>query len=190
MNSALEISTSTSKIFRHILDILDTIGHTGFVMSNERYAELLSETIKAMEDRLEAVNTQRVAHIAEAGRLQDEMNAMRADIEALTAVWNRTPSRGKEMVETKPLASVKGFTVAIEYVLKALGTKMSPPEIRDKMTEWGYDTGKYTTNLVASIHSVLRRLVAKGSIQEITDGEKRKSYQWIKDSERLTQILS
>jgi hypothetical protein len=159
-------------------------------MSNQRYAELLGETIKAMEDRLEAVNKQRVAHIVEAGRLQEEMNAMRADIQALTVVWNRTPSRGKEMGETKPLASIKGFTAAIEYVLKALGTNMSPPEIRDKLAEWGYNTEKYETDIVASIHSVLKRLVAKGSVQEITDGERRKSYQWIKDSERLTQILS
>ncbi len=159
-------------------------------MSNERYAELLGETIKAMEDRLDSVNKQRLAHIVEAGRLQEEMKAISEDIQALTAVWNRTPSRGKEMGETKPLASANGFTEAIEYVLKNMGTKMSPPDIRDKMTEWGYDTGKNATNIVASIHTVLKRLVAKGSVREILDSEKRKSYQWIKDSERLTQILS
>jgi hypothetical protein len=94
------------------------------------------------------------------------------------------------MGETKPLASVTGFTEAIEYVLKNMGTKMSPPGIRDKMTEWGYDTEKNDSNIVASIHTVLKRLVAKSSVREILDGEKRKSYQWIKESERLTQIMS
>lgn len=190
MNCSQEVSTSPSKIFRHILDILDTIGHTGFAMSNEKYNELLGETVKAMEERLSELKGRRAVAVIQVMSIDKEIKAAEEDIQTLTAIWNRTPSRGKEMSETKPLASVKSFTAAIEYVLKNTGTKMSPPEIRDKLVEWGYNTEKYTTDIVASIHSVLRRLVAKDMVQEILDGEKRKSYQWIKDSERLKRFLS
>ncbi len=71
------------------------------------------------------------------------------------------------------------MTDAIVFILRTLGTKLSPTDVRDKMQEWGYDFSKYETDVVSSIHTILKRLAARGQAQEFNEGHRRKSYKWI-----------
>lgn len=61
-----------------------------------------------------------------------------------------------------------GLTDAIRYVLGTFaglnGFPMTPVEIRDKLSERGYDIGGYK-NVMASIHTILRRLQKKNEIK-------------------------
>lgn len=180
MNRFPEIHTSPSKIFRHLLDILDALGQNVLVVSNDEYAKLLAQTIKAMEDRLTDLHARREQLAAELLELDNAIALATEDIKAATAIWGRSSFGAQAIGETKPLLNVTGFTEAIEYVLRTLSTKLSPTEIRDKLADWGYDLEKYETDVVASIHTVLRRLQKRGKVQEFQDGDRRKSYQWIK----------
>jgi hypothetical protein len=178
MTPPINAQTSISSILRPLFDILDTFGHNDPVVSNDKYAELLGKTVEAMEERLSALKATRLSLFDQIDKLDEDIQAAEADIQSLKAVWNRTPFRGKEIGNTKPLLDEKSFTAAIEYVLKALGTKMSPTEIRDKMAEWGFDIGNYKSDVVASIHTTLKRLAKNGRVKPHHDGPRRTLWEW------------
>lgn len=181
MNLAGNAATSISPILRPLFDILDTFGHNDPVVSNDKYAELLGQTVRAMEERLSALKANRLSVFDQIDKLDEDIAAAEADIQALNAVWNRTPFREKEIGNTKPLLNEKSFTAAIEYVLKALGTKMSPTEIRDKMKEWGFDIEGYKSDVVASIHTTLKRLAKSGRVTRYQEGPRRTVWEWNKE---------
>lgn len=183
MNPTSNAQTSISTILRPLFDILDTFGHNDSVVSNEKYAELLGKTVQAMEERLSALKASRASLFDQLDKFDEDIQAAEADIQALNAIWNRTPFRGQQIGNTKPLRSEKSFTTAIEYVLKGFGTKMSPTEIRDKMAEWGFDIGSYKSDVVASIHTTLRRLHKQGKVEKFNEGQRRNSYEWKRETE-------
>jgi len=155
------------------------------VVSNEKYAELLGQTVRAMEERLSALQANRASLVDQIEKLDGDIAAAQADIQALSAVWNRTPFREQQIGNTKPLSSEKSFTAATEYVLKALGTKMSPTEIRDKMAEWGFDFESYRSDVVASIHTTLKRLAKSGRVRPYRDGPRRTLWEWVREPDRV-----
>jgi hypothetical protein len=186
MNPVSDAKTSISPILRPLFDILDTFGHNHPVVSNEKYAELLGQTVRAMEERLAALKEERALLFERIDQLDERIQEAEKDIQALAAVWNRTPFKEYEMGDTKPLRSEKSFTVAIEFVLKTLGEKMSPPQIRDKMVEWGFDLGNYQSDVVASIHTTLKRLNSGGRVTPHRDGPRRTLWEWNKESNTRT----
>jgi hypothetical protein len=186
MNSANDAQTSISPILRPLFDILDTFGHNYSVVSNEKYAELLGQTVRAMEERLSALRLERALLFERIDKLDESIQKAEADMQSVNAIWNRTPFREHEIGNTKPLSSEKSFTAAIEYVLKALGTKMSPTEIRDKMAEWGFDIKGYKSDVVASIHTTLKRLAKNGRITPYQEGPRRTVWEWNKESNTRT----
>ena len=174
-------ASSISPILGPLFDILDSIGHNGIVLSDDKYADLLGQTVRAMKERLSVLQDKKGILLDQVDKLDEEITTAQRDLEAFTAIWNRTPFRGLEMGNTKPLSSEKSFTAAIEYVLKALSRKMSPTEIRDKMGEWGFDLSVYESNVVASIHTTLKRLAANGRVICHHEGPRRTLWEWAKE---------
>lgn len=66
---------------------------------------------------------------------------------------------GEEFVEEDTL----GLTDAIRQAFKTHTTALQPTEVRDKLQQLGHDLTKYG-NMMASIHAVINRLVAKQEI--------------------------
>jgi hypothetical protein len=68
-----------------------------------------------------------------------------------------------------------GFTDAIRAVFEGVGTNgtLTPLEVKSRMEMMGYDITKYG-NVMASVHTVINRLAAKGEIRQIgtRDGNK------------------
>lgn len=80
-----------------------------------------------------------------------------------------------------------GFTDSIREVLKAGGTWMTPIHVRDGLLRTGYPLDTYT-NPLASIHTVLKRLVNRGEI-EVFNADEATFYRWIVTAqERLDRL--
>ncbi len=149
--------------------------------ANEKYSELLGQTVREAEERIAAMKGNRARLMNHVEAWDKEIEAATADLQALTAVWNRTPFGDQQLANTKPLRSEKSLTGAIEYVLKSLDRKMSATEIRDKMGEWGFDFAGYKSNVVASVHTTLKRLAANGRVTVYNDGPRRRRWEWAKE---------
>lgn len=155
------------------------------VIAKDDYAKLLGQTIRAMEDRVAGMRSQRELLASQLRELDDQIAVAQQDVETAKTIWNRTPFSGAEVGDPKPLAGM-GMTEAIRYVLSRLMLRMTPTEVRDKMAEWGYDFSKYETDVVSSIHTVLKRFAAKGDAKEFDEGRRRKSYKWSSESNTQT----
>lgn len=100
-----------------------------------------------------------------------------AQIEAMTQTFNAiAPLLGEQPIPTINSASAfvtvevlkaGGITVAVRTVLDSLPYEdFSPPEIRDRLQQWGWDWTDYA-NPLSAIHNVLKRLVDAGFVREI-----------------------
>jgi hypothetical protein len=186
MNPLCSDTTDVSLILRPLFDILDGFGHNYSVVSNEKYAELLGQTVRAMEERLAALKEERALLFEKIDKLDERIQKAESDIQAIRGIWLHTPFGEQEVGDTKPLLKEKSFTTAIEFVLKTLGDKMSPPEIRDKMAEWGFDMESYQSDVVASIHTTLKRLAKSGRVVSYQEGPRRTVWEWNKEANTRT----
>jgi predicted nuclease with TOPRIM domain len=72
---------------------------------------------------------------------------------------------------------ITGLTDAIREILSSHAEHyLSPVHVRDLLKEMGFDTGKYK-NVLASIHTVLKRLLGQGEVLDSSD-EGRVVYRW------------
>lgn len=152
--------------------------YNAVMVLNDEYAKLLGKTIQAMEDRLVSMRAQRDRLLEQLREIDDQITIAQQDIETAKAIWTRSPFSVRPVGDTKPIAEM-GMTDAVRYVLQTLMQRMTPPEVRNKMAEWGFDFSKYESDEVSSIHTTLKRLAAKGDVDEINEGHRRKSYKWI-----------
>jgi len=60
----------------------------------------------------------------------------------------------------------KGLTGAIRWVLMAAKQPLYAPDIRRELESVGYDVGS-SPNVLVSIHTILRRLVADGEVKQV-----------------------
>jgi len=75
-----------------------------------------------------------------------------------------------------------GLTDAVREVLKSAAPgSCSPVYIRDSLKAKGYDMSEYK-NVLASIHTILKRLAAKGEVKDSNSPEGRTVYKWAKKS--------
>ena len=87
---------------------------------------------------------------------------------------------GEEYVEEDAL----GLTESVRLALKTAGSQMTPQAVRARLMSMGFDVTKYG-NLLAAIHTVLKRLDEKGEAKETTKG----SYSWIGKSPSTEERL-
>jgi len=80
---------------------------------------------------------------------------------------------GEKFIEEDTL----GLTDAIRQAFKTAGRRLAPTEVKDRLESIGYDTSKYG-NMMASVHSVINRLVQQKQLQQINVGGK-PGYEWI-----------
>lgn len=78
----------------------------------------------------------------------------------------------------KPLAAEDSFSNAICFALKTGKSELTPVEVRDKMEVLGYDFTKYESDPLASIHTLLKRMVKKGIVKPRRWPHNRTTYTW------------
>lgn len=74
-----------------------------------------------------------------------------------------------------------GLTEACREVVKAAAPDgLTPVDVKEGLRKWGFDMSGYT-NILASIHTVLKRLAKSGVIDEgrpVNDKEGKRVYRW------------
>jgi hypothetical protein len=85
-----------------------------------------------------------------------------------------TLSRLIGLTPTVPLSITQGVRLAMRS-----GVPMTPTDVRDRLIAIGVDLSIYS-NVLAVIHTVLRRLNEAGEIRLIPKGDGKKAYLWEK----------
>lgn len=102
---------------------------------------------------------------------EKKISGLRATIAALSRMLD------EEFVEEDAL----GLTDAIRQAFKSAGTNgnLTATEVRGKLEMLGFDIRKYG-NLMASVHTIVGRLVNSGYIRHVgtRGGENKPTYQW------------
>lgn len=70
-----------------------------------------------------------------------------------------------------------GLTDACRAVLRNAGKPMTPLEVRDRLAAVGFDLSRYS-NVLASIHTVLKRLNQSGELRFVARAPGKHAYEW------------
>ncbi len=134
-------------------------------MTDSDYEEILE---KAKRDLLSEQNA-----LGECLKRQEahekKITGLRATIAAISRMLDR------DFVEEDAI----GLTDAIREAFKSVGQgSLIPTEVKSRLEMMGYDTARYG-NLMASVHTIINRLVQKGEIRQIGMRDNKPAYQWV-----------
>jgi hypothetical protein len=172
---ALFISESTKQIayFQQLADILD--------ISDLALALFLDIVYKSPMNRIDFKETLKNAK-AELAELQHEMGLClqrQEELEKKIAairqmIMGFSAALGEQFVEEDSL----GLTDAIRQAFKTHEAPLTPTDVRGRLEALGYDTSKYG-NMMASVHTIINRLVTQGQIRQNGTIAGKPAYQWI-----------
>ncbi len=75
------------------------------------------------------------------------------------------------------LADQMGMTDSCRIVLEVAEKELSPVEVRDQLESIGLTSTRYG-NLLASIHTTLKRIVARGEAEKVATPDRGTAYRW------------
>ena len=119
------------------------------------------ESLEAAKVELSHLQQELGSCLKEQTRLEKKIVAVRQMIVGFS------DALGEKFVEEDSL----GLTDAIRQAYKTAGGKLAPTDLKDRLESIGYDTSKYG-NLMASVHSVINRLITQGQLRPIAVGQK------------------
>jgi hypothetical protein len=107
-----------------------------------------------------------------------DIERLKAVIEALANMLDNPEDTSSELCEMESILGPGGLTDAVRRTLEASTARgMTPVEVRDALVSSGLDLSRYV-NPLASIHTILKRLVkADDARPAIIDGDET-VYQW------------
>jgi len=121
-----------------------------------------------------------------AQKIQEELGALeiqQEDIERRIARLKQTlvglaplsePPDGGLLRSFRSALDSMSLTDAVRQILQAASTPLAPVEIKQQLLNMGKDLSDQK-NVMASIHSLLKRLVGSGEIEQVGNGL---TYQW------------
>lgn len=134
-------------------------------MNTEAYKAALKQAKKELENAVDGLGEMVKQQDAQERRIVE----LRQTVSALSRLC------GEQYEEADAL----GLTDAIRLALRTAGVEMMPNSIKGRMESMGFDTSKYG-NVLASVHTVLRRLKDQGQVEEVpVKGTDKVAYRWI-----------
>jgi hypothetical protein len=141
---------------------------------------------KALHDAREEL----VKLLGQKEEIDQRVERLRQAVDGLAALCGEEPQNVQptylqsEIIRTyenilESITGKPGLTDAIRAALKAFGRPMTPIEVRDGLISLGYDLSVYS-NVLASIHTALKRLHESREITKHADREGKVSYEWNK----------
>lgn len=111
-------------------------------------------------------------------RLEARIAQCEPVVKALAQSIEDRTEREQKLAELEYLVKPEGFTDAIRRVLRdSRPDTLTPPEIRDRMVDSGFNLTGYKSPL-ASIHAILVRLRKQGQVKRKVRGDQT-AYEWI-----------
>ena len=153
-------------------------------MIENDYARLLDKAKKELSD-LETQRTQLQSQIAEIDR---RIEKQKKGIVGLAHLADQQTMAELPIGAVTPLSKHTGFTDAVSYALKTVNTNLVPTEVRDRLRMLGYNLGKYDTNPIPSIHTILKRLKKAGKVKSERNEIGKLAYRWISEEDKLTEL--
>jgi len=123
--------------------------------------------------------------------IDKKIKALQESMRLLGPIYGQTPSYGS-LQELASLSDIKdlGITAAIERVLMCVPNQWMPPtSVRNALVEAGFELAG--DNPLASIHQVLKRLVARNGpyVSEEIDGQTMYKFDPASDSKSLLGMI-
>ena len=110
-------------------------------------------------------------------REYEALGEQRQQIDRRLAELAQTLSTLSRLCGIVPTVSV-GLTDACRLVLRGAGIPMTPTEVRERLTSFGFDLARYTNDL-AAVHTTLKRLNDAGELRFMArPGTGEKAYVW------------
>lgn len=144
-------------------------------MKKEDYKRLLREK----EERL-------IELLDQHERLETEIAEVKQEIGALAVLAGETKDGRYDFLSR--VSSELGLIDAIREVLRSTKEQLTPQDVRDGLERMGYNVGDHS-NILASIHTTLRRMAQSNEVQEGIEGSK-KAYRMITVQDRLRERLT
>lgn len=115
---------------------------------------------------LEIWNKQLKESKAQLERLLDERDRIDAQIASLrTVITGLARLTGHDIADE--IFKHMGLTTTVRTALRMAGKPLTPPEIRELVRDLGYDI-RSQSNILASIHTTVKRLVDSGEARVVT----------------------
>ncbi|MFZ3200814.1 MAG: hypothetical protein WA175_06665 [Candidatus Acidiferrales bacterium] len=126
------------------------------------------KTLEDAKDDLLTARRDREAAIRRQEELENRIMELRRTVAALSALC------GEEFNEDDEF----GLTDSIRMALKTHGGALNAQQVKTRLEQLGFKTS--STNLLASVHTILKRLVLKGELDDTAvDLERKTMYRWI-----------
>jgi phage shock protein A len=137
--------------------------------------------MEGYDDAIAALQSEYSQLDATCARLKAELEkaqARKADVRGgLVSLSRLVPeARAREIMARINLDFTSNLTEAVREIMRASPDRLAPTEIRNALEKAGYNTLKHK-NLMASIHTCLKRLEAQEEVSSFNDDGKT-VYEW------------
>jgi hypothetical protein len=121
----------------------------------------------------ETAKTDLLDRLKRRARLDQEIRKLQDTLKALADLCGADPQEVDKLLLSEGFAVDPrlGFTDTIRRLFQIRKSPLHPTEIRDELLKMGI--GREQVNLLSSIHTVLRRMVAGGEIEKTHDARLR-----------------
>ncbi len=115
---------------------------------------------------------------AKRDHIEAEISKCETVVKALAMSIEDKAERERALAEIASLVKPEGFTDVIVRILReSRPAALTPPEIRDRMIEGGFNLNAYKSPM-ASIHAILTRLRQRGQVKRKVRGDDT-AHEWI-----------
>jgi phage shock protein A len=132
------------------------------------HSDTYRETLERAKQDLLSARQEREQTIKKQDELEKRIIELRRTVAALAALCGEAFDEDDEF----------GLTDSIRMALKTHGGALNAKQVEARLLQLGYKTK--SPNLLASVHTVLKRLVLKGEVDDSAVMDNKQAYQWIK----------
>ena len=143
-------------------------------MNKEDYKKLLREK----EERL-------VELLDQQEHLETEIAELKQEIGALAILAGEAKDSRYDFLAR--ISGDLGLIDAIREVMRSMNGYLTPKDIRDGLDNIGYNIGEHS-NILASIHTTLRRMAQNGEVEE--SNGKKKAYRLLSRQEQMIKRMA
>jgi hypothetical protein len=133
---------------------------------------------KSLEDAkedLRMAREQRDDAIELAEHLEDQIMELRRTVAGLSALCGEPFNEDDEF----------GLTDSIRMALKTHNGGLNAQQVKTRLEQLGYKTN--SANLLASVHTILKRLALKGELDDTLTSDGKTAYRWIQKPRSITE---
>ncbi|HKV93692.1 MAG TPA: hypothetical protein VJW20_14185 [Candidatus Angelobacter sp.] len=150
------------------------------------YARMLEKAKKELADLKE----QRSDLQSQLKEVDERITKQQKGIEGLAHLADQQNMAALPIGAVKPLAKFTSFTDAVCYTLTTVPKlNLTPMQVRERLHVLGYDLTKYKSNPVASIHTILKRLVEAGKVTAERNEIGKIAYRWLTEEAKVENEL-